>query len=638
MTTRETTRKLVAVLSADAVGYSRLMGDNEEDTVRTISLYRQLMIDMIGEYSGRIVDAKGDNLLGEFASVVDAVTCSIAIQIKLSQKNADLPEHRKMRFRIGINIGDVIDRDGAIYGDGVNIAARLEALADPGGICVSGIVYDQVKNKVDVSFQNMGTQKVKNISDPIQAYKVVPQAEGVEKSGVVKKNYFEQRSKARSNHRLLLVGAALLLIVGAATAFWIVLKEPTVPQIKPGEMILPLPKKPSIAVLPFDNLSDDPKQDYLAAGFTENITSAMAKISTLFVVDATSSQAYGNQPTKKQLAAKELGVRYILEGSVNKSGSSIRVTARLVDMIKGNLLWAESYDRNLSDIFELLDEITKQIVVAMQVNLSSGEQARMWHRHTENLEAWGLVVKGSYLFIRFTKEENSMARNYFRRAVELDPEYAFAWTMLAWSNLMDARQGWSESAKEKFILATNQTKKALSLDPNLSDTQSLVGSLLMLKGDYKKAIDALKRAVALSPSNATGHALLSWALQYVGRFDEAVAQAQQAVRLHPNCPAFFLYHLGNALRMAGRFEESLTVYEQLYQRSKNKEYSPIISNLLLAEVNAELDRVEKAKSYAREVLRLDPNFTLDLAFKHIAYKDPAHLERRLSALRKAGLK
>jgi len=351
-------RKLAAILSADVEGYSRLMGEDEESTVRTLTAYRKVLSTLIHQFDGKVLDSPGDNLLAEFVSVVNAVKCAVTVQNEITARNDELPQNRRMQFRIGINLGDVIQEENRIYGDGVNIAARLEGLSEPGGICISGIAYDQVKKKLNLKYQFVGKKNLKNIEEAVHVYRV-----------------------------LFLQGASASKVIKAEVE----------------RMAFPLPEKPSIAVLPFTNMSGDTAQEYIGDGISENIISALSVGSGMFVIARNSTFTYKERPVKVQQVAEELGVRYVLEGSIQKSGDRLRVTAQLIDALNGHHLWSEKYDRKMDDLFNLQDEITKKIVVSLQVELTHGEQARAYAKTTDNLEVWSYGVKANELLDRFNK-------------------------------------------------------------------------------------------------------------------------------------------------------------------------------------------------------------------------------------------
>ena len=631
MTTKDVKRKLRAILSADVQGYSRLMGDDEVATVKTITEYRETLTSLVNQYTGRVVDSPGDNVLAVFGSVVDAVQCAVEIQNILKAKNEDLPENRRMIFRIGVNLGDVIQEGDRIYGDGVNIAARIESLADGGGICISGTAYDHIENKLALGYNFMGKHSVKNIAKPIRVYKVPmdPKDVGKKRDG--------------KSWKKMAIAAAIVLILGTVSfAVWNFYFRP--PQIEPAsgeKMAFPLPDKPSIAVLPFNNLSGDPTQDYIADGISENIISALSKISEMFVIASNSTFTYKGKPVKIQQVSEELGVRYVLEGSAHKIGNRVRITAQLIDTTTGHHLWSEKYDRDMKDLFALQDEIAHKIIVELQVKLTEGEQARVSQKSTTNLEAWSYAVRGLKLFERSSKENNAKAMELFEQAVELDPGYVWAWVRLAWTHLVASRAlGWSHSPFESFKKTVEISQKVLALDESDSDVRALLGVVCLRQKRYEQAIIEGEKALALGPTNAQAHVILAASMNTVGRFDEAIKLVKKAMRLHPYYPAYYLMWLGSAYRMTGRYDEALTVYKQLLDRSLKGEYPASRAHLFLAEVYAELGQGEKARTHAAEVLRLKPKFSLGVVSKigTYTYKDPAHLERRVNALRKAGLK
>jgi TolB-like protein/class 3 adenylate cyclase len=399
-------RKITAIMSSDVVGYSKLMGDDEAATVKTLESYKGVMSALIDQHRGRVIDSPGDNMLSEFASVVDAVQCAVAIQKELNSRNAELPENRKMRFRIGINLGDVIQEEDRIYGDGVNIAARLEALADPGGICVSKTAFDHVETKLLLGYEFLGEQEVKNIAKPVGAYRVVmePRVTVAEIKGKKEAIAFWRRKAA-------VFGAIALLVIIIGVTVWQFYSRPT--PIEPAsveKMAHPLPDKPSIAALPFDNLSGDPNQEYLSDGLTDEIIATLSRVPKIFVIARNSTFTYKGKPVKVQQVSEELGVRYVLEGSVKKAGNRMRITAQLIDAINGHHLWAKQYDRTLDDIFALQDEITKKIITAMQVKLTEGDRALTAAKDTENLEAYLKYLQANEYINQLNWESLTLAR------------------------------------------------------------------------------------------------------------------------------------------------------------------------------------------------------------------------------------
>jgi adenylate cyclase len=455
-------RKLAAIFSADVKGYSRLMGEDEATTIRTLTAYREVMTTLIPQHRGRVVDAVGDNLLAEFPSVVQAVECAVAIQQELQARNSELPAHRRMEFRIGINLGDVVVDGERIYGDGVNIAARLESLAEGGGICIAGSVYEQIKTKLALGYEDMGAQAVKNIAEPVRAYQV-----RLEPGVAAPQASQRQPSAAKSRRRGALVVAALVALLGGGVSVWQLVSRPLPPSgVIPAEQppALPLPDKPSIAVLPFVNMSSDPAQEYFSDGMTEDLITDLSKLSGLFVIARNSVFTYKGQAVKPERVSRELGVRYVLEGSVLKAGTKVRIVAQLVDATTAYHLWAERYDRDLQDIFALQDELTQKIMVALKVKLTPAEQARFRHAPTSNLEAYDLFLRGWEAAGRSTKEGNAQVRQLFEQAIALDPQYAAAYAALSGTQL-DTWLFWRHSAFRSTRFSPWPSERSNSMRP-----------------------------------------------------------------------------------------------------------------------------------------------------------------------------
>ena len=591
MPERRAKRKLTAILSADVKGYSRLMGEDELSTVDMLKRYREIISSLVQQYNGRVVDSPGDNILAEFSSVVDAVECAVKIQEDLQEKNTSLPENRRMEFRIGVNLGDVIEEGERIYGDGVNIAARIESLAEGGGICISGTVYEHIENKLPLKYEYLGEHSAKNIAKSVRVYSIP----------------IEYQSIA--------------LKPGAS---------PT------NRMDFPPPEKPSIAVLPFDNLSGDPSQEYLADGMTENIITVLSSVPAMFVIARNSTFTYKGKAVRVQRVAEDLDVQYVLEGSVQKSGSRVRVTAQLIDATKGHHLWADHYDRDLQDIFVLQDEITLKILTALQVKLIHGQEARM-QGSTDSLEAWGYFVRGISFFERFTKEDNAKAQELFESAVELDCKYAAAWTMLGWTHWIDASYGFRQSPKDSFQHAVLLAQKALELDKANPDVHSLLGGVHLFQGQHEQAVSEGKKAVALRPNDACNLALLAQTLSYSGRSEEAVELMERAMRLNPYYPEWYLGILGQSCRVAGQHERAITTYNELLER-RRKSGGTITQPLLgLTLTYMTLGKEDEARKYAAQILKIDSAFSLQWVRQATFFKEQGLLEQDLAALRKAGL-
>jgi adenylate cyclase len=629
MTNESFKRKLTAILSADVEGYSRLMGEDEDATIRTLTSYRELMTTLIQKHRGRVVDSPGDNLLAEFLSVVDAVRCAVEIQEELRVRNAELPENRRMEFRIGINLGDVVQEEERIYGDGINIAARVEGLAEGGGICISGTVYDSIKNKLSLSYESMGEHTVKNIKEPVRVYRmrVGPETE----APVVR----EEKAGLRRWQKAALVAVVILVVAVGAFAIWnFYLRPPPIEPASVEKMAFPLPEKPSIAVLPFTNMSGDKEQEYFSDGITEEIITALSKTPKLFVIASNSVFTYKDKPVKVQQVAEELGVRYVLEGSVRKAGERVRITAQLIDAITGHHLWSERYDRKIEDTFVIQDEIALKIILALQVELTEGEHAYMLVRGTNNLEAYLKALKAVHHFRRFTADDNARCQQLAQEIVALDPKYPTGLVMLAWADLQAVQFGWSKSPKKSMEQAAELARKVEALG-EAQGAHYLFGYIYLLSKQHEKAINELKTALDFVGSNSADiNAVLGYALNLSGRPEEGIEYLKKGMRLNPIYPSWYLSALGSGYRLSGKYQEAIRAYESLLRR---KDAPPLGVHQSLAITYVLLGKNEQAQAHVNEILKLDPKYCLKSYAKRSLYKDRALLERDLEALRKAGL-
>ena len=677
MTTQEVKRKLAAILSADVKGYSRLMGEDEEATVRTLNAYKDVMGSLIQQHRGRIVGTAGDSVLAEFGSVVDAVQCAVEIQQVLRAKNAVVPETRRMDFRIGINLGDVIEEGDTIYGDGVNIAARLEGLAEAGGICISESAYQQIENKLPLRYDYLGEHEVKNIAKPVRVYKARIEPEGGTK----------EKAKPRQWQWATPGLVVAVIVVIAAVVIWklyapsapqpevtqkgkivvaqpekspvtaplspeVASKEkagspspekvsktitpsPPVDKADPKRMALPLPDKPSIAVLPFTNMSGDPKEEYFSDGLTEQIISTLSNVDRLFVIARNSTFVYKGKPVKIQKVAEDLGVRYVLEGSVQKSGDRVRITAQLIDAITGRHIWSENYDRELKDIFALQDEITIKIMRAMRIKLTEGEQARHWRKGTtDNLKALEKNLQGVSISRRATKQDNDTARQLFEEAIALDPKFVWPYVNIGWTHFWDGRFGWSESPSKSFQKAFEFAQKALSIEEGIDAGHSLLASVYLVMRQHDKAIAEAERAVALNPNGAFSYGALAGIVGCAGRWEEGISYSKQAMRLTPFLEAGDYWILGRAYFMTGQFDEALVALRKGVQINPNF----LAPHIFLVACYSSLGRDVEASASVKEVLRINPKFSVEAYAKALPYKNEADIEREVAALRKAGLK
>ncbi|MDH4204618.1 MAG: hypothetical protein OEV45_03725 [Desulfobacteraceae bacterium] len=629
MTENSLDRKLRAIFSADVKGYSRLMGEDEEHTVKTITAYRKTISDLIFKHKGRVVDSPGDNLLAEFASTLDAVNSAIEIQETLKEKNADLPDNRKMVFRIGINLGDIIHEGDRIYGDGVNVAARIEGLADPGGVCISRNVYDQVKKKLTkLGYEYIGAHDVKNISGPVRVYKILIEPEYAGK-------VIGEETPKPAWPRTATAALVVLAIVACALAFWNFYTRRT--SIEPAsveKMAFPLPDKPSIAILPFVNMSDDPKQEYFSDGLTEEIITALSKVRRLFVIARNSSFTYKGKSLTVQQIGRELGVRFVLEGSVRRAGDKVRITAQLVDATTGNHLWAERYDRNLTDIFAIQDEVTKEIITAMNVELTEGEQAQLAAKATDNLESYLKFMQARENIYHLSIESIALAKKLAEEAIALDPEYASAYRLLGVTYMHDALLGTSKSPKQSLTKAIELVKKAIELDDMNGYSHAVLGFLFLLIKQYDQAIAESERGITLNPNVADIHAWRALTLRFMGMSEEALREYKKAIRINPIPPSWYLHGLAMTYCWIGRYEEAITECEKAISQDPNSLYAHIAMTVIYSLSG----RGEKARSEAAEVLRIHPKFSLNKYEKRVRYKNQEDTDRYIGALRKAGLK
>ncbi len=624
-TEQKVTRKLRAILSADVKGYSRLMSEDETHTIKTIKEYRRIITTIVNDHSGHVVDAPGDNLLAEFSSVVNAVKSAVDIQKALKEKNADLPDDKRLVFRIGVNIGDVVQDGDSLYGDGVNIAARIEGLADPGGVCISRNAYDHIHNKLNFGYEYLGDHSVKNIKQPVRVYKVLMAQED---SGKL------IGEKPKSASAKWIFSTIIVAFVALSLVSYLLYQKLSTPEFEPAsieKMAFPLPDKPSIAVLAFDNMSEDPKQEYFSDGISEEIITALSKTNQLFVIARNSSFTYKGKPVKVKQVAEELGVRYVLEGSVRKSEDRVRITAQLIDAISGHHLWAERYDRDIKDIFALQDEITMKIVTSLQVKLTEGEQARMWSKDYKNLDTKLKGMEAMSAWNKGTIESHIRFGQLAQELIDMAPESGSGYNLLGWHYWRLALAG--KSPRESIGKAFKLVQKALSINESSASYHSLLGNVYFMMRKYEKAIAAGKRSIELAPNGAQVNGGLGVILLFAGKPDEAIGYFNKGIRLNPFPAYWYFAHLSRCYSMTGQYENALTAIKKALLRSPNN-----ASNLRqLAIVYALLDRKEEAGAAVKKVLELDPSYSVERASKTAPYKNQADLKLVVDAMRKAGL-
>jgi adenylate cyclase len=620
MEPRPVERKLAAILSADVEGYSRLMGDDEPATVRAITEYRAVVASAVAHHSGRVVDAPGDNVLAEFSSVVDAVQCAVDVQRELQARNAALPDARRMRFRIGINLGDVIVEGDRLYGDGVNIAARLEGLAEGGGICLSGSAYDQVEGKLPLQYDFLGEHRVKNIARPLRVYRV-----RLEPSQASQRLPAKRRLGRRSLTAAIGIAALALLLGAGGWAGWRWFSGAE------SAAALPLPDKPSIAVLPFANLSRDPAQEYFSDGVTEDLITALSKVAGLFVIARNSVFTYKGKAVKVRDVGRDLGVRYVLEGSVQRAADRVRITAQLVDAKTGYHLWAERYDREVRDIFALQDEVTQHIVQALAVKVTEAEKGGIVRAPTGVLEAYDLVLRGGDERRRTTRESNAEARRLFVRALDLDPNYAAAYAGLGWTHLQSWQFLWSD--RESLQRARELGERAVALDNTLSDGYRLLGQIYLWQKEHDRAIAQAERSMALAPNNADSYETLAEILSWSGRPEESLRIIRQAMRLNPHYPFFYLWTLGHASYLTERRQDALDAFAKLLQQNPNF----IPAHAYRAVVLMELGREKEAREAWGKASVISPGASMSNIRERLPYKRPADLDRMLTAVHRLSM-
>ncbi len=586
MSDNGTERRLTTILAADVVGYSRLMAADEAGTLAQLKAHRKELIEpKTAEHHGRVVKLMGDGTLMEFGSVVDAVQFAVDLQRAVAEHNADIPEDRRIAYRIGINIGDVIIDGDDIYGDGVNIAARLEGLAEPGGICVARNVVDQVKTKVEVGFEDLGAQQVKNIPEPVQVFKVLLQSDV---AGVV------AGKSARPWMRPAIAVAAAAVIVVAGALLWL---RPWAPDVEPASvenMAFPLPDKPSIAVLPFTNMSGDPAQDTFADGMTDDLITDLSKISDLFVIARNSTFAYKGRSTDVREVAEDLGVRYVLEGSVRRAGDDVRVNAQLIDATTGGHLWAERYDGKATDIFAVQDAFIRKIVKALAVNLSADDQEESALGQTSNIEAREAFQKGWDSYLRYSADDNAEAISLFEAALELDPEYGRAYAAMGMAYLRGCQLRWNEPLNMSVATANDEARSYLKeAQSRPSSLANVAASRINLYNNrYNAALTEATRAIAQDPNDPEAHIAMAWAMITTGRPEPGLELVERAMRLNPTYPNYYVLALGMAYFAMDDLEKAADVFGAALERDRGAiELAPA-----LAATYAHLGQREEARA------------------------------------------
>jgi adenylate cyclase len=601
-------RRLAAILAADVAGYSRLMEADEEDTLARLTAHRRELIDpKIGEHRGRIVKTTGDGLLIEFPSIVEAVSCALAVQWGMVERNAGTPEGQRITFRIGVNLGDIIVESADIHGDGVNIAARLESIAEPGGICISEDAFRQVRGKVEAEFIDIGEQKLKNITRPLRVYGVGP------------KSPLPDPLLPGLDPGITGEGNARSARVGAAD------RPP-----------LPLPDKPSLAVLPFQNLTGDAEQEYFVDGMVEEITTAIARLPWLFVIARNSAFTYKGKSVDVKRVAQELVVRYVLEGSVRKAGNRVRITGQLIDTTTGAHIWADRFDGALDDIFELQDQVASSVAGAIEPKLRQSEIERASRKPTANLTAYDLYLRGLAQSYRYTDEGVAEAVVLARKALVLDPSYAPAAAMVGWCRVVQQWQGWGTLSADDVAEAVRLSRQALEAGRDDAETISRAAyTLFYLAGEAAMAAAALDRALALNPNAANAWAIRGFIHAARNQPAAAIEALERVRRLSPFDPYTFFYASNIALAhlAARRFEQAI----EWADRSLHDQPRQVPAMRVKVIASAHLGRLEEARAELSRVLAINPKLTIAGFRELVHFAAPEILELFVTGLRLAGL-
>lgn len=614
-------RKLTAIFSADVKGYSLLMADDEAETIRTLSAYRGLMTSTVQKHRGQVIDTVGDNLLAEFGSVRAAISCAVEIQRELAKRNANLPDQRKMEFRIGINLGDVVVENKRIYGNGVNVAARLEGLAEPGGICISEAVHSAAGKKLGLAYKDLGKQQVKNIAHPVHAFQVV-----------LDPNASSMKVRRLNRRHIAVITVIFIVTAGIAATKWFGPWKTTgkAPLQKQTATLRAGP--PSIAVLPFQNLSDDNKQEYFSDGITNDIITDLSRFSNLFVIASNSVFTYKGKPVKVKEVGRDLGVEYVLEGSVQKDGNRVRINAQLIDANTSHHLWAKRYDLELNDIFGVQDEITRSIVAALEVLLTADEQDQVVGRYTDSVEAYDLFLRGR-TYLQGTKQTHLKARKLFGQAIELDPNFAAAHAEKSFTYFSSFIMPMSRSKKD-IKAAIKSAERAVAIDGSLPLAHARLGWAYFAERRHEEAIAEGKRAVALGPNDAESHAQFGNLMNWTGNPERGISLIKKAMRLNPNYPYYYMFYLGHSHYLLGNTEEAIQLMKRVVTRAPN--FLPVRRHL--AVLFQEVGLKKEARVQVKEVLKIFPGASIEDERQRCPYRwEPALQKRFFTGLRKSGM-
>ena len=626
MSEQRTQRRIVAILATDAVGYSRLMNEHEERTLKNFHTCQRIFHHAISHYGGRVFGSAGDSFLAEFPSAVEALRCAVEIQQRLAQRNAKVTDADAMQFRIGIHVGDVMVVGDNLAGDGINISARLEGLADPGGINISGHVYDQVRNKIEVGFHDLGKQALKNIPEPVLIYKVIFDPVSIAHPSQA----LTLAPTVSSRRAYVLAFAAIALVVITVIGFIFTPSGGYETKISAAQQHA---SNPSILVLPFTNKSADRDQDYFVDGISEDLITDFSRLSNLTVIAWHTAASYKGKTLQAQALGKELGVGYILEGSVRKSGDQLRITAELVDASNGKQLWAERYDRKAADVFALQDEVTKKIVQALAVKLTVSENGQQGSSATRNIAAYETFLRAQKYASQLTGEGDELARETYQRAIELDPTYARAYSGMAFSLAQSFFRSRTDTPVENLDRALVLAEKGVTLGYDIPQTHWALGYVYLMRREYENAEKAVTKAISIAPNYADGFALLALINNALGKPKEAIELINKAMLLNPFYSYDYPYNLGRAYYTLGRYKLAVELLENAHARNENA----LSVNLVLAASYVGAGRVADAEWIIDLIKIQNPEATLSKVEKTFAISKPSLRKAFLGDLRKAGL-
>jgi TolB-like protein/class 3 adenylate cyclase/tetratricopeptide (TPR) repeat protein len=623
-------RRLAAILAADVEGYSRHTEVDEEASTTTLRMYRAVVEEAISSHRGHIFSSAGDGVIAEFPSIVEAIRCAIEIQNEIAERNASVPDKQQMLFRIGVNLGDVICEDNNLYGTGVNVAVRLQQMAEPGGICISQTVYDQVRKIVEIPFQDIGERRLKNISDPVHVYRILPSP--LPWLG----RLFSRKGRDR---RFGVAASALILLLAAGAASFYLRQPAAVWDALLGDGAA-LPDHAAIAVLPFDDMSAAHDQQYLADGISEELITGLAKFPELIVMSRSATITHKDKPTDIRQVGKDLNVRYVVDGSIQRSDESVRVTAQLIDASTGSQLWADRYDREIKGIFAIRDEITRSIVGTLGGSagkLAQAEVERLVGKNPNSFTAYDYLMRGWYEWHKFTREGNAAARDLFEKARKIDPDYARAYGGLAWAYADDYDYEWTEDFDKTLKLTLENASTAARLDPNDYQAHWVLGWAYLYNRQYEQAMAHYLRARELNPNDAELLAEMANFLIFIGQTKRAIDQVKEAIRLNPFHEGWYVEYLGWAYEEAGMPKEAVEIFEQAVDLRNPRDdqlwYFPT-----LAVAYTQLGRTDDARKIVEILLSRRPNYsTSEIVSRAFPYKTKELSDKYVNAVRRVGL-